>query len=705
MRLERLAAARRRRGPRRRPSRWARRRDDHGPARRGARTRRDAPLAAAGDRAGGARAPTTALRRRLRTELGARPSRASRAPLAATATRPAADARAATRRPAAAIRSSGATRAGRAGARVARRRDGEGGVVVLVGEAGIGKTRLAEELARPRRRGDGAPVAACAALDLGGAAPFGLWAELVRELAAQLRPAGRGRGWPDELGAPRRPSSPRRLGAAPAGPRRPAARARAGAAVRGGVELVEWAATTGRSRCCSRTPTPPTGQPRAARLPGRRRARLPLLLLLTRRELPRRAEARRASRSGCGRGAVARAGARPALPGRDRRRSCAGSPRAGELAQVVGARGRQSAARIELARAAARGERGTCPRACARPSAATLASLPDDARALAELARSPDGTSSAPSSSCCRWSDSSKRRRRARHGLLVAGRDGARLPPRAAARGGLRGRREPRRASLHEAVAAALAGSRPAAAEVAHHLRRAGRDDRRRRQLARARRRTPAASAALDEAAAFLREALESAPADTALLLELGETETWRGRTEAARSRVRAGARLAARARRARPGAGMAAARALASAARCAFRARVAHGLPRGARPARPCRGRAPEALAGLAWAEAVAGDVERVDPQLAELDALQRGLEGRAPAGDVRVAAGSRLALDVGLARGHALIRRGRFAESQAPLLAAAEAGGRRGGRTSPTRAGSTRRAPPRARETSGGR
>jgi tetratricopeptide (TPR) repeat protein len=71
------------------------------------------------------------------------------------------------------------------------------------------------------------------------------------------------------------------------------------------------------------------------------------------------------------------------------------------------------------------------------------------------------------------------------------------------------------------------------------------------------------------------------------------------------------------------------------------------------------------EALAGLAWTEAVAGDVARVDPLLRELHELVG-----------REQPDSRLALDIGLARGHALIRLGRFAESYPPLIAAAQAG-----------------------------
>ena len=80
-------------------------------------------------------------------------------------------------------------------------RAGGGGVVVLEGEGGIGKTRIALELLARAER-SGASTAACAALELGGAAPFGLWAELLGELARTLAPARPPPDavWPEDLG-------------------------------------------------------------------------------------------------------------------------------------------------------------------------------------------------------------------------------------------------------------------------------------------------------------------------------------------------------------------------------------------------------------------------------------------------------------------------------------------------------------------------
>jgi len=77
---------------------------------------------------------------------------------------------------------------------------GSGAAAVIRGEAGIGKTRLAIEL-RSRASAAGAQTAACAALDLGGAAPLSLWAELIRELLPSLPAPPADAAWPDDLAA------------------------------------------------------------------------------------------------------------------------------------------------------------------------------------------------------------------------------------------------------------------------------------------------------------------------------------------------------------------------------------------------------------------------------------------------------------------------------------------------------------------------
>ena len=70
-----------------------------------------------------------------------------------------------------------------------------------------------------------------------------------------------------------------------------------------------------------------------------------------------------------------------------------------------------------------------------------------------------------------------------------------------------------------------------------------------------------------------------------------------------------------------------------------------------------------------MAWAEAVAGDPAEVDQLLAQADRI---LDGDRP--------GDLLAHDIGVARGHALIRAGRFTDSFGPLIAASAAAGRAG-------------------------
>ncbi|MEZ0068298.1 DNA-binding SARP family transcriptional activator [Streptacidiphilus sp. MAP12-20] len=236
----------------------------------------------------------------------------------------------------------------------------------------------------------------------------------------------------------------------------------------------------------------------------------------------------------------------------------------------------------------------------------------------------------------------------------------------------------PERASVGASVPAA-GGVRHAetgrarfAAELGRHLRLAG------EPAAAAARYAEAAGAArgvcaLREAAGFLREALALVPDTPELLVELAEVEAWQGRLpesdaaferaleliapEDAESQVHAWLRRG-----------------------YWLRGGVCH--PRESRrsftlvldlldrsPESHDPGIRAEALAGLAWAHAVAGDPAEVDRILREVAEVI----GRRTPSDL-------LANDIGLARGHALIRAGQFTDSFAPLIAGAAAAGRAG-------------------------
>jgi DNA-binding SARP family transcriptional activator len=248
-------------------------------------------LAAAGDRAA-AVAAYSRLRERFRRELGISPSEETRL-LAQRLGRETAG-----RRPAPPDGGPGRTGAPPLTGRDRELRElldawreakaGRGGLVVLTGEGGIGKTRLVTEL-EETARDEGGAAASCAALDLGAGAPFGLWAELLRDLARDVEIPPEGTGWTADL-ARLSPDIESRIGPA----RATAAaspeleRARLFEAM---VAMLDW---TTRERpgvllmedvhLADRASLELVAYV-ARRLPG-----LPLLLVLTRRELPRRPE-------------------------------------------------------------------------------------------------------------------------------------------------------------------------------------------------------------------------------------------------------------------------------------------------------------------------------------------------------------------------------------------------------------------------------
>ena len=183
--LERLAAAADARGDHVAAAAWTRRAIEHDRLRESLHRDLMRRLDAAGERAQ-ALAAYGRLRDVLGAELGIRPSDETRALARALrgAPAPAAPAPA----PAVAVPSGGTLvgRAAEAGAlRGAweRARAGEGGVAVLTGAPGMGKTRLLREAAAWAREAGGR-VGLGAALDLEGAPPLSPWSEALRELVA-----------------------------------------------------------------------------------------------------------------------------------------------------------------------------------------------------------------------------------------------------------------------------------------------------------------------------------------------------------------------------------------------------------------------------------------------------------------------------------------------------------------------------------------
>jgi DNA-binding SARP family transcriptional activator/tetratricopeptide (TPR) repeat protein len=554
---------------------------------------------------------------------------------------------------------------------------GHGGIVAVRGEAGIGKTRLAGELL-VHASVEGARVASCAALDLGGAAPFGLWAELISELLPGLRQPPAEAAWPDDLArlapeiqsrlhrhAPERPSAPPDLD-----------RARLFEAA---VALVEWAAHDRPLLLVIEDVH--IADASSLELIGyvaRRIVSLPVLFVLTRRELPRADDVDRLEHALRARGLLqTELVLAPLEPGfvADLARNAAALGEH-DVARVVEAAEGNALLAVETARAISRGERDLSAslRGVVRGA---FGSLSAEGRAFAEFAAVAareleraemtalpidDPTRAASIALESGMLVARGRRVGFRHALL---RDAvyADLP-------------EPRRASLHERWAETLllcersTGVRRAA-EVAHHLRLAGRDADAVDQLARA-----AADArrvaALTEAAEYLREALSMAPGRPDLLLELGDVEAWRAlRTEAETAFQQAVRSL--------DGAPV-----LELARAWLRRARWYHGaicVPEavgqsciealrlldaaGASAVTERR----EALAALAWAEAVAGSVAEAERLLAQLHELMVG----APTDDFST-------YDIGHARALAAMRKGSFEEAYAPSIAAGEAIARAG-------------------------
>jgi DNA-binding SARP family transcriptional activator/tetratricopeptide (TPR) repeat protein len=574
-------------------------------------------LAASGDRAGALVAGRD-LAARLRTELGVGPAPATRALLARL------------RGPDAAGASldSATPMFGRIGELAAltaawsAARDGRGRVVLLTGEAGIGKTRLVRELAR-RADNAGARVAVGAGVDVGGEAPLAMWQELARALVAVVPQPLEAAGWPAELGR-LAPDLARALGRC--GPPPPVAspeleRLRVFDAV---LRLVEWAAA-GRPVLLVAEDVHRADRASLALCAhiGRRLHGLPVLFVLTRRDRPSRPDADALLADLAGRGldvAEVELGPLRSAEVAEVVRSAAALPDPA-VEQVVAAADGNPLLAVESARAVAAGN-GAAPPSLRAVVRAAMGVLPEPARALAEaIAAAGRGLSAAEVAVLPAGADAERRVLDTGLACRAGGALGFRHALLAeAARADLR---DPE--STHLAVALAVEAAAPSdgdahAAEVARHLQRAGRKDLAGPRWQRAARHARTLGA-LPEAAAFWTEAIAVDPDHAAARLELAEVHAWSGRTdafeqewEAALSRLSPTDQLDAWRRR---GLIFRTVVCNLSASRAAYR-RAEELLPRNP----PAALRA-EILLGLAWNEASLGDPERCRALLAEVAAL----------------------------------------------------------------------------------
>ncbi len=583
---------------------------------------------------------------------------------------------------------------------------GAGAVVVLTGEGGIGKTRLAEQLQAAARQAEPGPLAvtATAAAGPGPGAPFAVWADALSDLAALAEPppdqpwaADLARivpalGYRARAGGSAGSAATARVAGAAADPR--LERVRLGEAV---VQFLGWVArSAGLLMALEDLHLADAASLELTAYVGRRLGRLPVLLLLTRRRLPARQDLDAVLAALRSRGALAAEIGLEPLP-RDAARALVAStvelPEA-TIGQIVALAAGSPLLLVETARAAASApdasQAGGAGLASGLAEAVRLATsgLSGRARLFTDFAAAAGrdldrgevaalpvpqpalAAAEALGSGLLRTGDG---RTGFRHALL---RDAVyqEIP-------------DPVRARLHAELAGLLRrppgpgpqagpGSRPGrrglrAAEVARHLRLAGQDEQAVSFLALAAR-DARRVAAMAEAASFLAEALEIEPGDPELLVELAEVEAFRGRADPSDqafsqaleeiAAADSGALSSAWLRRGRW-----------------LRGGICH--PRESRRAYqnaldvldrepdadpPARA---EALAGMAWAEAVTGDPAVVDELLAQADRILDG----SPPGDL-------LVHDIGVARGHALIRAGQFGASYGPLIAASAAAGRAG-------------------------
>jgi len=597
-------------------------------------------LQAAGDRAGAVVAARM-FSQRLREELGVEPSPATRA--AASQLRASASAAAAAPRArlfGRAAELAALTAAWKAAA------DGAGQVVVLTGEAGIGKTSLLAELAQ-RAGASGARTAIGAGIDVSGETPFAAWLELARALVATVPPAPAGASWPAELGRLSAELSARLGRAEPPAPMAAPEleRLRVFESV---LRLVEWS-------CADRPALIALDDAHRAdraslRLTahiGRRLAGLPLLLVLTRRDRPSRPELDALLADLYGHAATVTELDVAPLPDRDIAALASSLLRLDDdtVRRVIAAAEGNPLLAVESARALSAGKSSPPPnlRAAVR---AVVGALPAPGRALAGLlAAAGRPLTSAELGGLGVPGLREAEEAATESGLLVrrAGRLGFRHALlREAAYADLA---DPM--SLHDQLAAALDSGDQA--EMAHHLTLAGRAAEAAAHWAAAARYARSVGA-LTEAAEFLSRATECAPGDGMAWLELGEVWAWLGRRDAMEHAWERALSLLAEPEL--PGAWCRRGRQLRSVVCHPEASLAAYGTA-----AKLLTPRSPDAvradtLIGLAWGQATAGDAAAVEGLLAA-------------AGEYLPAeADPETIADIAEIRIFGLVRQGRFAE-----------------------------------------
>jgi DNA-binding SARP family transcriptional activator len=484
-------------------------------------------LAGSGDRAGALIAGRE-VTGRLREELGVRPGPLLRAALA--------EARGPGTAPFPAGPSAAHPLFGRAAelrtlmAAWTAARAGHGRVVLVTGEAGIGKTRLIAELAR-RADNAGARTAVGAGVDVGGTAPLAMWQELVPQLARSVPPPPEHADWPAELGR-LAPDIAARFGRDQPPPvsSPELERLRLFDAV---LRLVEWAAASRPVLLVAEDVhrADPASMQLCAHV-GRRLAALPVLFVLTRRDKPDRPAADALLADVAGRGVeVADLELGPLSPAE----LAAVARSVADLSQdavdqVVRAADGNPLLAVESARALAAG-RSAPPQNLRAAVRAATGALPRPARDLAEALAAAGRELSAAELAALPLADRDAAEEavldtglisrvggglRFRHALLAE-----------AVRTGL-GEHGRRYEQLALAIETAAASPGQVAAEVAGHLHRAGRDD-----LAGPRWQLAARHArllgAMPEAARFWAEAVRCEPDAVAPRLELAEAFGWLG--------------------------------------------------------------------------------------------------------------------------------------------------------------------------------